>query len=263
MKNTIFRISVILLSAVMLTGCMNTKNESSGEISLKINDNSMLDISDLERSGTYERRIDVTFYEISDGYENSPIYNYDQYKSPEGETFAFDSEGRLVYYGQYIPESPDSETNREKLSEDKLTEISSNALSACISNFSDYDTEKIDFQSKSGDNCIPYRRTLKYENGNGSADYAIAELNDYGDITSIEIYYNAVLSADEQSYFDKKVSEYTSEVNDRNPLKDYSYTVQYHRTNKTLFALYTFDFTETDGAEFCEKVGFTMALTDE
>lgn len=253
MKNAIYRISAICLTAVMLTGCQAAKKESSSETSFKISDNPMLDVSGLERSGTYQRKIDVMYYEINDIYNNAPVCNFDQYKSPDGEIFAFDGEGRLVYYGCKAK----VEDNAERMSSDQLTEKCDTVLSVCVENYSDFTQTRSDFSDDS-ELCT---RTMEYRRDDNATGRIFAEINEYGDITSLEIYYNAELTDEEQSCFDEKINEYTAEMKEKFPIEDYDFTVQYHRTEKTLFALYTFDFTETDGTEFCEQIGFTMDQT--
>ncbi len=220
----------------ILAGCSAEEEKAKQENKFRIVQNSYFDTSELEESGyVYTQSTGnsnpASYYEF-DGESCPEFESFASYSSPDGESFAFDSEGRLRYYcnSQWTDESADD--TEEKLSDNELEKICIEVIDVCVD-----DISKFEIESGYMDEENRYYVTAEYNDvhRDDMDILANAQVNSYGDIRSIVCYYDAVLSDEERAFFDEKVSDFVA--GQKNPVYDYTYSGDYYRIDGKLYGL--------------------------
>lgn len=256
-----------VLTAVftILAGCSAEEEKAKQENKFGIAENSYFDTSDLEESGyVYTQSTGnsnpASHYDF-DGESCPEFESFASYSSPDGESFAFDSEGRLRYYcnSQCTDESADGTI--EKLSNEQLREKCKEVLGICIENIGEYNvSNSLNNGISEEDNLYTLNMSYAAENHDDMDSLAIIKMNVYGDIRSIVCYYDAVLSDDERDFFNEKVSTFVE--GQKNPVYDYTYSGDYYRIDGKLYGLIDVVLEdeppegEEDGTLWVECVGF-------
>lgn len=256
MKKLFFSLALISFSSAILCGCgkvdespSEAANSASKNESIKITENAYLDTSDLTYVGKVTQEFAIG-YEFENESDNDPILTYDQYESPDGEIFSFDVSGRLCYYrnSDDIFLGKNENDNKSKLSEAELITLSENIVSSFIDNNADCEASVSQEEDE-------YKVSSIVSEGAPAA--ALIKLADTGDVRSLCISHNTLSDPVDIEYFENKFNAYMDSVKDKYDISDYEYTVRYEQINDKIYALYNCSFVESDGAEFCELVGFT------
>ncbi len=138
MKRKYMCISILLAAAMTLTAC-GTMRETTEETedTFRVAPNPYLDTSDLKYVGVESQNIAIG-YSFENPEDMNPVVIYDKYVSADGETFCFDSLGRLVKYQNrdefFLDDVSYLETKgtSEKMQAEKLAEIPGKVFEAVV-----------------------------------------------------------------------------------------------------------------------------------
>lgn len=251
---------VFCLLTILLCGCGIIESDSansniltSDNIKINISNDIYFDTSDLKYIGKDTQEIAIG-YEFENENDNNPVLTYNQYQSDDGEIFSFDERGRLCYYrnSDNIFLGNTNSNDNVKLSEEELKELSENIISSCI----DYNAECEAVINKNTGELI-----VSSINDDVPA-IATVNLTDCGDVRSLSISHNTLSSSVDEDYFQTKFDRFIEEISDTYEIANYNYTVRYEQIDNKIYAMYNFNFVETDGCEFCKLVGFTKTISN-
>lgn len=215
------------------------------------------DTSDLTYVGKYEQRLAIG-YDVENKGCSKPVLVFDEYTSSDGEIFRFDDQGRLVHYMNKedilfdsMPASIDGEPSTRE--NEKLRNRAVEVFDSCV--------KVRDYTLSSYGEDIYYLK--KASEGIGNPIHAQVKLTADGQVRSYKVSYNTLtveVTEAYQTYFEKKLQDYIAEIGKRYKIQSYVPHVRYEQVGNTLYALYTCDFTETDGAMFAEAVCFSKEI---
>ncbi len=222
----------------------NTTEENS-ETPATIDTDIYFDTSDLHYVGLYEQPISIGCH-FKDTDDPNPSFLYREYASENGETFRYDELGRLVHY-----------RNTESI-------LESNA--GCLSPANEKLAAEI-FES-----CVKGSGEYTIETSHGGAYYIerptdgrnpdCALIKFVGnEVRYFKISYNTVKAEVDEAYFEEKVQQYIKEIGTKYKIADCKYDVRYEQIGDKLYAIFTCEFLEIDGAMFAETVGFSKSIT--
>ncbi|HAJ97351.1 MAG TPA: hypothetical protein DCO72_06415 [Ruminococcus sp.] len=258
MKRNLFALLVI---GVFLTGCGMEQEitTETHEMGYALQTGSYFDISDLTRNGSFQQYITVGY----EGVETVSEFN-DQYLSADGETYVFDAQGRLkvyrntdtIFYNRLHSPNP-------KLSEEEMHSIAMDVAKCAGLDGENFTKIESSYFPENGENTA-YYLSMKKEYSAGMADVFVLQLDDFGQVRSINISYNNnnPLTQKQEKYFQEQLDNYIAERAEKRPhLYSHDDEVRYYTDNGNVYALYDITFyEETDDKEYpltyVNSVGF-------
>ena len=265
------KIFILLISSLLLCSCGNIETTTATEAEEELSEittetptiaNSIhVDTSDITYSGVFPLEMAVG-YEVEGDAGQSIIQNFDEYTSPDGETFAFDEYKRLRYYYNFNCED-DSE---DILSENEMQSICDDVLSDFIADYDKYECEESFYKSS---DTSPYKTMMRYKTDSVSYGANIA-LTASGKVLYMNIYYYDIPdeSQIDHEYFDTKFEEYVANVKANGDIHHYTLDNEYYYLrDNSVYALYSVTFYDNPISEeseeypaFCESFDFAKSL---
>lgn len=258
----------ILTMSILLCSCGNietnianqTEADTTGNVTT-IPNSEYLDTSDITYSGVFPMDFKVG-YDVEDDSGHTIAENFDEYISPDGETFVFDEHKRLRYYFNHNLK----DDTTEALSDDEMQTVCDNVLSDFIDSYENYECEDtIIAESES----IAYTSIMRYETD--SVNYgANVALTPSGKIRYMNIFYRqkADESQIDHEYFNSELEKKLNEIKEHHTVNRYEIeTEEYYIKDNAVFGLYkvciyTDPITDDDKEEisFAETFSFAKSL---
>ncbi|MBE6861745.1 MAG: hypothetical protein E7497_02445 [Ruminococcus sp.] len=265
------KLFALIIMSILLCGCGNIETDTANQAgddaaevvteAPTIANSEYLDTSDITYSGVFSQDMEVG-YDVEGDAGQSIVQFFDEYTSPDGETFAFDEYKRLRYYFNHNLE----DDTKASLPKDEMQAICDNVLSDFIDGYENYECE--DTITTSGES-IAYRSMMRYKTDSVNYGANIA-LTPSGKIKYLNIYYyeRADESQIDHEYFDFKFEEKINEIKERSAVHHYEIEKEnYYLKDDSVFALYKVMIYSTpiyEGSDeyitFTETFGFAKTL---
>ncbi len=255
--------------SILLCGCGKAEETSDLKISVSesfqanMKDNPYFNVSDLTYAGKEEQNIAIG-YDFENPEDNDPVLVYDKYYDDTGAVFCFDTNGRLCQYkyadvlGSDCGSAKAKHANMQRsYTTAELQTLSKDIVESCLPQ--EMDNTKLDVSFFGGREYLVTNKNYVSENEGPLT--ALVDVDIYGNIQTLSVSYNTLSSPVDYDYFKEKLDNYIDQAKEIWDIADYTCEDErYQQIGDKIYAMYTITFEETDGALFCESVGFTKEI---